>query len=167
MILEFRKRPLGAGVTALEIKGNIHCGPECARLEREVDAMIAAQETRVVLDMGQVTHAGVSSLRGRHRSGACASAISSLGERDRRIAALQDVPSQIVIVRERVAQDDDAFFFRWIESQERPVAKGSAVVPPDLGIEPGEDVPGHANVDVRRTRFALYRPHAAHGGLER
>lgn len=57
MILEFRKRPLGAGVTALEIIGNIHCGPECARLEREVEAMIAAQETRVILDMAQVTHA--------------------------------------------------------------------------------------------------------------
>lgn len=57
MILEFRKRPLGSGVTALEIIGNIHCGPECARLEREVDAMIAAQETRVIFDMAQVTHA--------------------------------------------------------------------------------------------------------------
>lgn len=57
MILEFRKRPLGSGVTALEILGNIHCGPECARLEREVDAMIAAQETRVIFDMAQVTHA--------------------------------------------------------------------------------------------------------------
>ena len=57
MILEFRKRSLGAGVAALEIVGNIHCGPECSRLEREVDAMIAAGEKRVVLDMAQVKHA--------------------------------------------------------------------------------------------------------------
>jgi anti-sigma B factor antagonist len=57
MILEFRKRPLGAGVTALEIKGNIHCGPECARLEKEVDGMIAAHETQVIFDMSAVTHA--------------------------------------------------------------------------------------------------------------
>src|SRR4249920_2809919 len=57
MILEFRKRSLGAGVAALEIIGNIHCGPECSRLEREVDAMIAAGETRVIFDMAQVTHA--------------------------------------------------------------------------------------------------------------
>jgi anti-sigma B factor antagonist len=57
MILQFRKRALPAGVTVLEIKGNIHCGPECARLEREVDAMIAAQETRVIFDMAEVTHA--------------------------------------------------------------------------------------------------------------
>jgi anti-sigma B factor antagonist len=57
MILQFAKRNLGAGVAALEITGSIHCGPECARLEREVDGMIAARETRVILDMGGVTHA--------------------------------------------------------------------------------------------------------------
>src|SRR6266850_25788 len=57
MILQFKKRSLQAGVTALEIKGNIHCGPECARLEKEVDGMIAAHETRVVFDMSEVTHA--------------------------------------------------------------------------------------------------------------
>jgi anti-sigma B factor antagonist len=37
--------------------GSIHCGPECARLEREVDALIAARETRVIFDMAGVTHA--------------------------------------------------------------------------------------------------------------
>lgn len=57
MILEFSKRTVQPGVTALEIKGNIHCGPECARLEREVDCMIAAGETCVILDMAGVTHA--------------------------------------------------------------------------------------------------------------
>jgi len=41
---------------ALGIRGNIHCGPECARLEREVDGMIAAHETCVILDMAGVTH---------------------------------------------------------------------------------------------------------------
>ncbi len=39
------------------MKGSIHAGPECARLEREVDGMIAARETRVIFDMGGVTHA--------------------------------------------------------------------------------------------------------------
>src|SRR6202047_907891 len=57
MILEFTKRTMQPGVTALGIKGSIHCGPECARLEREVDAMIAARETRVIFDMAGVTHA--------------------------------------------------------------------------------------------------------------
>jgi anti-anti-sigma factor len=57
VILEFTKRTVRPGVTALAIHGNIHCGPECARLEREVDGMIAARETRVIFDMAGVTHA--------------------------------------------------------------------------------------------------------------
>jgi anti-anti-sigma factor len=57
VILEFTKRTLQPGLTALAIQGSIHCGPECARLEREVDGLIAARETRVILDMAGVTHA--------------------------------------------------------------------------------------------------------------
>jgi anti-anti-sigma factor len=57
MILDFSKRTVQPGVTALVMKGSIHCGPECARLEREVDGMIAARETRVIFDMAGVTHA--------------------------------------------------------------------------------------------------------------
>ncbi len=57
MILEFTKRTLQPGMTALAIEGSIHCGPECTRLEREVDGMIAARETRVIFDMAGVTHA--------------------------------------------------------------------------------------------------------------
>ncbi len=57
MILDFTKRTLRPGLTALAMQGSIHCGPECARLEREVDGMIAARETRVIFDMAGVTHA--------------------------------------------------------------------------------------------------------------
>jgi len=57
MILEFTKRTVQPGVTALGMRGSIHCGPECARLEREVDGMIAAHDTRVIFDMEGVTHA--------------------------------------------------------------------------------------------------------------
>jgi anti-anti-sigma factor len=44
-------------VTALAMQGSIHCGPECTRLEREVDGLIATHEIRVILDMAGVTHA--------------------------------------------------------------------------------------------------------------
>jgi anti-anti-sigma factor len=54
---DFAKRSLQPGVTVLEMKGSIHCGPECARLEREVDNLIEAQQTRVIFDMAGVTHA--------------------------------------------------------------------------------------------------------------
>ena len=53
----FAKRTLQPNVTVLEMKGSIHCGPDCARLEREVDDMIVAQQTRVIFDMAGVTHA--------------------------------------------------------------------------------------------------------------
>ena len=54
---DFAKRTLQPNVTVLEMKGSIHCGPDCARLEREVDGMIVAQQTRVIFDMAGVTHA--------------------------------------------------------------------------------------------------------------
>jgi anti-anti-sigma factor len=57
VILDFTKRTVQPGVTVLAMSGSIHCGPECARLEREVDGMIAARETRVIFDMTGVTHA--------------------------------------------------------------------------------------------------------------
>jgi anti-anti-sigma factor len=54
---DFIKRTLQPNVVVLEMKGSIHCGPDCARLEREVDGMIVAQQTRVIFDMAGVTHA--------------------------------------------------------------------------------------------------------------
>jgi anti-sigma B factor antagonist len=57
VILHFTKRTLQPSVTVLAMEGSIHCGPECARLEQEVDGMIAAHETRVIFDMAGVTHA--------------------------------------------------------------------------------------------------------------
>lgn len=57
MILHFTKRTLQPDLIVLSMQGSIHCGPECARLEREVDEMIAAHQTRVIFDMAGVTHA--------------------------------------------------------------------------------------------------------------
>jgi anti-sigma B factor antagonist len=56
MILQFLRHELSPGVAALEIKGNIHCGPECVRLEREVDALVKDNLTCVVFDLKSVTH---------------------------------------------------------------------------------------------------------------
>src|SRR5271169_3145540 len=53
----FTKRTFQPGITALEMKGDINAGSDCARLEREVDGMIAARETRVIFDMVGLTHA--------------------------------------------------------------------------------------------------------------
>lgn len=56
MSLELTKRAVQPGVTALGIKGSIHCGPECSQLEREVEGLIAARETWVIFDMAGLTH---------------------------------------------------------------------------------------------------------------
>src|SRR5260370_26727979 len=56
MILQFTKRQIEPGMTLLEIKGSIHSGPECTRLEQQVNELIGAKETRVIFDMTGVSH---------------------------------------------------------------------------------------------------------------
>jgi len=56
MILQFAKQQIEPGVIALVIKGSIHCGPECARLEKQVDELIGNRETRVIFFFFCVTH---------------------------------------------------------------------------------------------------------------
>jgi anti-anti-sigma factor len=43
-------------MAVLEMKGSIHAGAECTRLEQEVDRIIAANEMRVIFDLAGVTH---------------------------------------------------------------------------------------------------------------
>ena len=62
MILQITKRTLQPGMIALEIKGSLHSGPECAKLNQEVDKLIEARETRVIFEMSGVTHADSSAI---------------------------------------------------------------------------------------------------------
>src|SRR5437868_12867364 len=57
MILELKRQPSRPGIAVVALIGSIHSGPQCARIEREVDAIIASHETRVMFDMAGVTHA--------------------------------------------------------------------------------------------------------------
>jgi anti-sigma B factor antagonist len=57
VILNFTKKTLHPGVIALHIQGSMHTGPDCARLVREIEGLIAAKETRVIFDLGALTHA--------------------------------------------------------------------------------------------------------------
>ena len=57
MILNFKKRTLQPGMIAIEIQGSMHNGPDCMRLQKEIDAMIAGGETRVIFDLAGLTHA--------------------------------------------------------------------------------------------------------------
>jgi anti-sigma B factor antagonist len=57
VILNLTKKTLQPGVVSLEIKGSMHTGPDCMRLMKEIDGFIAAKETRVIFDLGTLTHA--------------------------------------------------------------------------------------------------------------
>src|SRR5260370_26551997 len=56
MILQFTKHQIEPGVNELVIKGSIHCGPECAGMEKQVDELIGTSEYHVIFDMAGVTH---------------------------------------------------------------------------------------------------------------
>lgn len=74
-------------MAALSMKGSIHCGPECAHLEKEVDALIASHETRVIFDLAGVPHADSAAIGAIVR---CFSKLKTAGG-SLRIAAAQSM----------------------------------------------------------------------------
>ena len=56
MILFVNKVTPKPGVTILQMKGSIHSGPDCRRVEHEIEQLIAAKQGFVVLDLSEVTH---------------------------------------------------------------------------------------------------------------
>jgi len=57
MILDFNKKTLAPGLVAIQIRGSAHTGPDCMRLVKEIDSLIAGNETRVIFDLALLTHA--------------------------------------------------------------------------------------------------------------
>ena len=56
MILLLNKTNPKQGVTVLQMKGSIHSGPDCRRVEQEVEQLIGANNRFVILDLAEVTH---------------------------------------------------------------------------------------------------------------
>lgn len=56
MILFVNKSTPKPGVTVLQMKGSIHSGPDCRRVEQEVEQLISAHGSSVILDLTEVTH---------------------------------------------------------------------------------------------------------------
>jgi anti-sigma B factor antagonist len=44
------------GVIVLEMKGSIHSGPDCQRVEHELEALLCQSKTHVIFDLTGVTH---------------------------------------------------------------------------------------------------------------
>jgi anti-sigma B factor antagonist len=62
MILLLAKHELKQGVTVIEMKGSIHAGTDCRRLELEVDHLINAKTALVILDFSNITHIDSSAI---------------------------------------------------------------------------------------------------------
>lgn len=56
MILEITKGQLQDGVAVLTLRGSIHTGPDCRRVEHEVDDLVRGNQTRAIFDLTGVTH---------------------------------------------------------------------------------------------------------------
>jgi anti-anti-sigma factor len=56
VILHITKTTPKQGVTVLQMRGSIHTGPDCRRLEQETDKLIGAKEVFVIFDLTQITH---------------------------------------------------------------------------------------------------------------
>lgn len=56
MILEITKGQLKDGIALLTLRGSIHTGPDCRRVEHEVDELLHNNQTRAIFDLAGVTH---------------------------------------------------------------------------------------------------------------
>jgi anti-anti-sigma factor len=56
VILHIHKTIPKTGVIVLQMKGSIHSGPDCRRLEQETETLIGAKEVFVIFDLSQITH---------------------------------------------------------------------------------------------------------------
>ena len=56
MILEISKSQLKDAIELLILRGSIHTGPDCRRVEHEVEELLHAGKKRVIFDLAGVTH---------------------------------------------------------------------------------------------------------------
>src|SRR3974377_1411203 len=68
MILHLAKHQLKPGVTVIVLKGSIHAGTDCRRLELEGDKLIEVKTALVIFDFGQITHIDSSAIGSLVRS---------------------------------------------------------------------------------------------------
>ncbi len=68
MILLLAKHTIKPGITVVEMKGSIHAGTDCRRLENEVDELIKGNIVRVIFDFSMITHIDSSAIGSLVRS---------------------------------------------------------------------------------------------------
>jgi anti-sigma B factor antagonist len=53
--MQISRKEIGDGMTAIAIAGSVHCGAECTMLESEVNALVDEKQTRLILDLSDVS----------------------------------------------------------------------------------------------------------------
>jgi anti-sigma B factor antagonist len=56
VILEITKGQLKDGIAVLTLRGSIHTGPDCRRIEQEVEDLLRGNQTRAIFDLTGITH---------------------------------------------------------------------------------------------------------------
>jgi anti-anti-sigma factor len=56
VILHLVKSSPKPGVTIVEMKGSIHCGTDCRRVEQETETLISGKENFVIFDLSHISH---------------------------------------------------------------------------------------------------------------
>ena len=56
VILEITKGQLKDGIAVLTLRGSIHTGPDCRRVEHEVEDLVRGNQTRAIFDLTGITH---------------------------------------------------------------------------------------------------------------
>jgi anti-anti-sigma factor len=56
VILEITKGQIKDGIAVLTLRGSIHTGPDCRRVEQEVEDLLRGNQTRAIFDLTGITH---------------------------------------------------------------------------------------------------------------
>jgi anti-anti-sigma factor len=62
MILHLAKVTIKPGVTVIEMKGSLHAGTDCRKIENEIDGLLAEKKVLVILDFSMITHIDSSAI---------------------------------------------------------------------------------------------------------
>lgn len=62
MILEITKGQLKDGIAVLTLRGSIHTGPDCRRVEQEAEELLRGNQTRAIFDLTGITHIDSSAI---------------------------------------------------------------------------------------------------------
>src|SRR5580700_6532213 len=56
VILEISRGQVKDGIAVLTLRGRIHTGPDCRRVEQEVEDLLRGNQTRAIFDLTGITH---------------------------------------------------------------------------------------------------------------